>query len=138
MIDGAEVLRTLLKADIGVTGIISDRIWAKVFPPATFTARGADAPAITIDQISGARAQTHSVVPTLFLPRCQVNCWAWTRAQAVALSDAVEKALDAYRGTVGSVAVQSIVIEDNSPDDYRPDTQLFHIPLSARLALTAA
>ena len=139
MIDGGSVVLELLTQAAGVVRLTgADRIFDSVFPPGTFRLNGDDRPAITVNNVGRQRAQTHGEAPTLFLPRVQVSCWSQDADAARELSEAVDSALDRYRGVVLGAEVQTIVVLDDPPDMYEPETKLFHTPIEARLALGLA
>lgn len=135
--NGTAILRELLSASGAVWTIVGDRIYAKVLPPNTFRVGRTDQPAITIDRISGARVPTHNQATTLFVPRYQVTCWAWTYAEAQALAGAVNDVLDSFGGIVQGAEVLIRMIDD-PPEILEPTTGLYQIPLDARVALSTA
>jgi len=101
-----EALTSLLKADGDVAAIVGTR----VYPAAVY--QGADMEAITYQQISGPRDETLDGPSGFVAYSCQINCWAEKYGEARALAAVVRKLLDGYSGTVGSVVIQAVHLED--------------------------
>lgn len=97
---------TKLAADPVVSSLVSTRIFPNVIP------QGESMPAIAYQMISGAREHTTDGPEGLCQARFQVTCWAGTYSEAKQLSEAVRKELDGYRGTVSSVVIDSILLEN--------------------------
>lgn len=135
-INGEIILRQILRNDGPVGTFVGDRIYPNVFPPGTFKLGVNNPPAITIDKISGFRAQIHSAPPTLVMPRYQVTCWSPVQETAYALASAVEKVLDRYKGTVLDTEVAAVTVENDPPDFYEPETRLYQVPLEVRVAFS--
>lgn len=79
----------------------------KALSPATF-------PMVTFSKVSGAVDHTLDGVTGLGFPRFQFNCWAATYKAAHELAEAVKSDLDNFRGTMGTVRVDGILLEDES------------------------
>jgi uncharacterized protein DUF3168 len=137
IINGTAILTEILLASGAVQDIVESRIFDSQLPPNTFRVSRDDAPAITIDRVSGARVPVHTEPTTLFTPRYQITCWAWSKNAARELAAVVNELLDSYQGTVQSVDVL-IRILDDPPERLEPATGLMQIPLDARLALSVA
>lgn len=106
-----EALRTRLLADSTVSGLVGTRIFPLVIP------QGQALPAIAYQRISGVREHTHAGASGLAHPRIQYACVAETFTQARAVADAVRQRLDGFAGVIGSVTVESIMIQ-NQMDNY--------------------
>jgi len=99
-------LCALLKGSVNITGIVGTRIYPIYIP------RGKSVPALTYQQISGVRSHTNSgadnMVPAVF----QINCWTKTYAECRELANTVRNAVDDYSGTISSVVIQGIHLQD--------------------------
>ena len=68
-------------------------------------------PLIVYHKVTGMRDHHLQGPSGLAHPRFQVEAWATTYDAAKALANAIRGALDGYKGTVGAVAIGSILIE---------------------------
>lgn len=102
-----EAVCKILKDAAGVAAIVSTRIYPQVIP------QGGTMPAITYQRISGPRLRSLAGASTLAHPRFQINCWATTYKGASQLEDAVRAAFDDYLGTVLSVGIQAVDLQDD-------------------------
>lgn len=136
-INGTAILTEILLASGAVQDIVEGRVFDSQLPPSTFTVGRTDAPAITIDKVSGARVPVHSQPTALFTPRYQITCWAWSKIAARELAAMVNELLDSYGGIVQGVDVLIRMLDD-PPERLEPATGLMQVPLDARLALSVA
>jgi hypothetical protein len=89
-------LRTYLLAQPAVTALIGARLFPLRLP------QGAAFPALTYQRVAGGEDVTHQGRSGLGRARMQLDCWAATYGQAIALADAVKDALVGYRGAMGA------------------------------------
>lgn len=95
-------LRAFLLADGTVAGLAGTRIYPSVLPQApTF-------PAITYSTISAVRQNTMDGPDGLPSKRIQIDSWASTFSQALALADAIRERLDGHLGVMGATEVKGI------------------------------
>lgn len=119
-------LVSYLSAHPLVTTLVGTRVYPLELP------QGVTLPAITYQRISGPRVRSQSGPSGLAHPRIQLNCWARDYAGAVQLADVVRRALDGYRGAMGSTIVQASFL-DNDLDGHEPDTGLWRRTLDVIL-----
>ena len=105
-------LFTILDGDADTEAIVG----ARIYPAIVY--QTADLPAVTFQQISGARTHTAGGPISLANPRFQVNCWAETYAESRQLAETVRKCLDGYSGTVNTRAIDNIAL-DNELDTFK-------------------
>jgi len=101
-------LETILEEDSGVSAIVSSRVYPLL------RSTGSALPAITYQKIDGPRLQSHDGPSGTAHPRFQVNIWAKKYTEVVTLAERVRIALDGYSGTVGTVVIQAITLEDEA------------------------
>lgn len=97
---------TIMSGDATVGGLAGDRIYPNYVPQDTAM------PAVTYQQISGPRDNTLDGPSGLVNSRFQLNSWAATYAECDELTEAVRKAMSGFSGTVGSLIIQVIQVED--------------------------
>lgn len=112
-------LRSFLLADSTVSALVDTRCYPVQLPQNTVLT------SIRYSHISGNRPHS-SPQGALGLsgPRIQIDAWAPTYAEAMALAEAIRKRLDGYRGPAGSQQVQGAFFA-NERDDYSPDAKLY-------------
>ena len=114
-----KAIYSILTGDATVLALTSTRVRPVV------ALQGASLPYVIYQQISGPRYHTTSgpigMADTLY----QVNCWASTYSDMKTLSEAVRKAMDGYSGTIASVVIDVIHIQDESDiPDLSADTNI--------------
>lgn len=112
--DIGDAIRDILIQDSTVKGICSSRVYPVLLPQRPVF------PAITYQRISGASDMALTGATGLSHPRFQVDIWSATYAATQALADAVREALNNYSGTVGSVAIGSVVLQSER-DQYESE-----------------
>ena len=101
-----EAIVYILVNDSDVNGLAGERVWPNLVP------QGEKLPGITYQQISGPREQMMSGPAGMVRARYQLNCWAESYEAAKDLFDAVRLAMDSYIGTVLSVVIDLITVEN--------------------------
>lgn len=112
------VFRDRLLDVSAVTTFVGTRIYPNHLPPNRTRDFGNNPrlPAIVFAQISSPEATDGSL--ELYEPRVQLDCWAHEYADAVALADAVQDALQGWRSNANNILSVRLV---NRGDDYDPD-----------------
>lgn len=108
-----EVLREILKADAAVAILVDDRIepgWIGQDPVL---------PKIMYEVTGGGNTRTQRGSSNLVKQLFEVNCWAVDYIGAAVLGNAVDKALDGYKGTISGHHVQGIFTD--APSDAYED-----------------
>lgn len=108
----------MLAGDAGVTAIASTRVgWGR-------RRQGSALPAVTLYRVSGAPTYAMEGPDGYVEARVQVDLFADTQAEVMALRDAVVLAASGYRGTVGTTAFQGVFVvrEANFSDAGETDT----------------
>lgn len=77
-----------IEADSTLSALIGDRVFADVAPST------AAAPYVVFQTISGRGETTHDGVRNLGFPLIQFSAWAATKAEAIAVADAINTLLD--------------------------------------------
>ncbi len=115
-----------LKAEPTITSLVGG-IYPQVIP------QGKDAPAITYNLDDETVQRLLEGVGTYRSAIFDVNCWSKRYSDALAIGDAVEKALTDYRGQLGdtspAIMADHIRLERRLPDDYESDTKLRRVSL---------
>jgi len=101
-----EALFYILGADATIDSLVDGRIYPNAVP------QGKAMPAITYQQISGPREYTTDGPVGLVMARYQVNCWTETYAEARQLGEAVRLTLNGYIGTIESLQIYGIFLEN--------------------------
>jgi len=99
-----EALVQILTGDGAVAALVMDRVYPIVTP------QGAELPAVVYQRISGPRDETMDGPSGLASPRYQFSCIGRGYGEMVAVAEAVRRALDGFRGDVGGVHVDSILM----------------------------
>lgn len=114
-----EGLYTYLAAQSAITALTSTRIYPIIRPQNTAL------PAITYQRISSSHEHHLSAgslqSSDLHQVRMQVDCYATTYKGAETLAKLVEAALDAYRGTMGTVNVLGVFLDSSTDMVERAD-----------------
>lgn len=105
----AAVISFLLAVD-DLEDLVEDRIKPLKLDP------NSEIPAIVIYPISSPPILRMEGASKEFRTRLQFDIWAKTLSDAKAVSSEVRLALDGYKGTMGSVRVDSVVFLDESGD----------------------
>lgn len=114
-----EALYGWLSTDPNIAALVGTRIYPNKLP------QGSTFPQITFFKVSNPRVRNLSGPDGLSSPRIQIDCWGLTPDSAKDVADAVRTSnigghgLDGFRGTMGSVVVQSTNFEDER-DTYNP------------------
>jgi len=99
-----KAIRSILIADTAVKAITT-RCYPGKIP------QNPEYPLIVYYKVTGNRDHHLQGPSGLAHPRFQVEAWATTYDAAKALANAIRVALDGYKGTVGAVAIGSILME---------------------------
>jgi hypothetical protein len=118
---------TALAAASSITNIVGTRVYADVADGST------TGPYITFQTVSTTGETTHDGVRNLEFPLIQFNCWATTKAAAIALASAVNAVLDG-KTLLGTSKVTFQF--SNQFGQYESDTKLFGEILEYRAATT--
>lgn len=120
-------LVSYLKAYAGLTALVSTRVYPFMIP------QGATLPCVTYQRIDTPRYLAHGdagATGTLARPRFQLNAWAATLSEAMAVAYQLRAALNGKTGSIGTspnaVTVRAILV-DNEMQDYEPETELFRV-----------
>lgn len=115
-----KALYYLLENDGTVYGLVSTRVYPNHIPQGILTT-----PMIAYFQITGDRDHVLGSATGYVQAHFQLNLWDDDYEGARTLSTAVRNALDDYSGTVGSVVIQRILIEnERDVSEFPSDTQL--------------
>lgn len=112
-----------LAADATLAALVSDRIHAVLMP------QGGDFPAVTITRIASEEQLTMEPLAGHVLARFQLDAWAETGLEAIAVGDAIRGALQGHAQAAldggGTLAVQGIrLVEPGIRDGYEPESEL--------------
>lgn len=120
-------LVSYLNGYAGLTALVSTRVYPYMVP------QGATLPCVTYQRIDTPRSLTHGdsgATGTLARPRFQLNAWAATLSEAMAIAYQLRAALNGKRGSIGTapyaVTVRAILV-DNEMQDYEPETELYRV-----------
>lgn len=117
--NGHIVVDGLLKAAVGLTALVVDRIYPDVMPDSPIY------PSVTYQKLSGSSERGATIDPSLMTASFQVSCWAKSRAQASKITAQARKAIDRKRKiTVGGVTVDDCFYESDV-DMFDPDTRTY-------------
>ena len=98
-------LETHLANDAGVAALVGTRIRPEVI------AQRETLPAITHTSVSSTHEHNLGGATGVCHSRVQLDCYAATKAEAIAVREAVRLALVGYRGTIGDVFVNGVLVE---------------------------
>ncbi len=110
-----EAVNAVLLATPGVTAIVGASTAARIYP--LRIPQDAPRPAIAYQKISSPKQMSHSGSSNLARTRLQITCQGETYTSVKALAAAVRTALIGYRGTVGGVRIDGILIDDDLDGD---------------------
>lgn len=124
--------RSILANDAGVSALVGAKIYWSEIP------QGKQRPVICLHLVSEINTHTTSGTVDQEDATVQIDCWAETLTDAIAVSDAVKTALDGYSGTEGSTTFQGVFKRSERQDFSKPsngngkfhrvssDYQVFH------------
>lgn len=115
-------LRTFLIADASIADVVnSERIYPINLP------QGITETSVRYALVSGNRPFSSPSGPLeLSAPRVQIDTFAPTYAEAIALAELIRKRIDGYKGAMGSVTVQGTFFA-NERDGYEPESKLYFV-----------
>lgn len=113
---------SILSTDLNIIALVGTRIYPLILP------QDAILPAITYARVSTERESAFVTDPGLSTARIQVDIWATSALNGMAISEKVRVALHRYRGTITSVTIEESHI-DNEILMYEPETEIYHIVL---------
>lgn len=118
-------LRAYILADSTVAGLIGTRLYPITMP------QKPTLPAVTYQVVSATRQPTMDHNDNLPMTRVQIDCWALSFFDAMAVDDAIRTLFhDFARSEIGggspSVLVAGVFAEDER-HDYEPDTFLYRV-----------
>ena len=123
-----EALVSYLKADGGVSALISSRLFPLSWPQQDpQTGDSITFPTLTYMRMSGQDFHVLSSQPNLHKATFQFQAWGIQYADAKALNEAVFTALNGFRGFMLDVPVQSILSANRERDMRDPETQLYRV-----------
>lgn len=113
-----EALVSILENNPGVASLVGSRIYP------LFARQTAVKPFVIYQRISSERLHSHSGTSGLARPRCQVRCVAGSYSELRSLATAVRVALDGYQGSVGTMRIDAITLENEiDSEDVAADQQ---------------
>ena len=101
-----EALTTYLKAYVGLTALISTRLYPDELP------QGATLPAVIYIKISDVKNHTLTEQDDLERPYIQFTAFALTKAAARGVANQLKAALVDYMGTLSGVEIQKIELQN--------------------------
>lgn len=115
-------MRTFLLGDGTLAGLISARLYPVILPQSpTF-------PAVSYQWISGTRYVTNDGPSQLSSPRLQFDCWSLSYTTTRAVSEALRKRLNGFKGLAGGsppmTRIQGAFFESER-EFYEPETKLY-------------
>jgi hypothetical protein len=122
---GAAVV-SILEGSPAVTALAGQRIYPVRLP------RGVTLPAITYLIVSAPRDETQQGPSGLVYTRLQVSCWGEDYDAAKAVSEAVRRTLDGYRGTVADLRIDGVELLSER-DDIEPEPGTYQSVLDLRV-----
>lgn len=108
-----KALYSLLASDGDISALVATRIYPNNVP------QDEAAPQITYMQMDGVRDHTMEGPAGLVESRWEMVGWTETYAEARELATAIRQRLDSYRGTVGTVEIQGIFMDDEDDGPQR-------------------
>ena len=125
-----EALLTYLTSEVGITSVVSKRIYA-FHAPANVTF-----PFITYQRISTARVLTHDLTDkTLSSPRIQFDIYSKTYKSGLTVLDALRSAMQGYQGKMSTMKVQAVLPALEQHLDM-PDTDYYRITVDYLISHT--
>lgn len=118
-----DALYSRLSGFAGLTALVSTNIFPRQLP------QNVAYPACTYFKVSGPRDSTMGSDSGIVHARFQVSSWGSTVTSAQDVAEQVRKALQRFRGTLASVVIQDIFIEneDEMPPDLVDGVLVFQI-----------
>ena len=98
-------LRDYLLADSTITALVGQRVYVEELP------QNSPLPAITFLRVNVDHDHDLEGETGLATARFQIDSWADSPLNALALAERVRLRLDGYQGTMGSTTVQSILLD---------------------------
>lgn len=125
------MIRSSLRQYLVDSDIVGTRAFPVVLP------QSADLPAITYARTTGAYDHNLKGSSGVAIPTFELDCWAPTYEQADQIAEAVRQKMQGFSGTMGSVTVTSVILDDES-DHFEPaqdasDRAVFRITLRYRV-----
>lgn len=114
-------LRTYILAGGAVSALIGSRFYPHKLP------QSPTLPAVTYQVISELRGHVMSGADGTPGTRVQIDAWASTMADALAVADAIRARLDGYAGTLAGSTKAQGVFADQSQSLYEPDAELHRV-----------
>ncbi len=119
MADIGEAIYARLTGDATLTGLLNGGIYP--YTPKVTPSR----PYISYQLINqSVRPHAMNKDPDLVVDRYQVDIWADTYSNMIAVADEVQRLLSRFRGTVGGVTINA-TYQDDRRDLYESETELF-------------
>lgn len=119
--DPGDALFAILTADATVAALIVARLYPITAP------QNVTKPYAVYARVGGPRNRSLSGPDGLARPRYQIDAWATDIDQARALSAAIRRALDGFRGDSAGLTIHEIVMDDEPFEDFEPDTGLYRV-----------
>lgn len=125
-------LRSALTLDVGVSALISERVYASVLPE-NMVHLDETFPAIVVQQVSRVPSHSHDGPTDYVEHRFQLNIWGKTFDDVAAVAVQVRVLLDGYRGPLpatgsGQTQIESCFLDDEDFDQDDPgDGRSLHL-----------
>lgn len=103
-----QALYSRITSDSTIAALIGTRFFPNQIP------QGQKLPAVIYKQEKGDREHIMAGAVGLVNSQYSITCYAESYSQAKELSEAVRKCLDGYSGTVESVSIEGIFLEDET------------------------
>lgn len=103
----------------GLTDLISIRFWRQKIPQENNTL-----PAVTYRLVSDPRVESFDGHSGLANPRLELTAWAETDTEAESVAEQLRLCFEGWSGTVSSVAIKAIGLEDED-DGYDDETEMY-------------
>lgn len=108
---------SLISNDSTITDIVEDRIYPSNLPD------NPTLPALTYFNVGTFPLGQHGSPASLEKTRIQIDAYADTSRNAKLLIDTVRKAIESYRGTIGGLRIDTILVLDHAMGDYADITE---------------
>jgi hypothetical protein len=110
---------SILSGDTAVAALVGTRIFPVVLE------QGSTFPSLAYTRIDTPTEKTFADSHGLPHPRIQVECYAEGPADCHALADAATDAMAGYRGTLGDVTIQGVLVLDAGRDTWQDNPPLY-------------
>jgi hypothetical protein len=120
-------LNTRLLEFSGLAALVSDRIYPNVKP------EDAAQPSVTFRNVTSPRSSAMGVDVEVVKARFQIDVWALTYDEAIAVRDQVQAAVRRWRNTSPGSVVQDTFILNGGTDLYEADTKQQHIAIDIEI-----